>query len=158
MILSSRLIQPQSTGGKASLAEDHAEISDNSRCLSCSSICESCVEVCPNRANISIRVPGLEKHQIIHLDSLCNACGNCKNFCPYDSAPYLEKFTLFASVNDMDDSKNQGFTVIDQISGSCKIRMDERVFDFRKGEAADDLPDAIQRVITAVLDDYTYLL
>ncbi len=72
-------------GRKGSLAEE-AEGSDTVRCLSCSSYCENCVEVCPNRANISLKVPGMEKHQIIHVDYMCNECGNCRSFCPWDSA------------------------------------------------------------------------
>ena len=42
-------------------------------------------------------------HQIIHVDYMCNECGNCKSFCPYDSAPYLDKFTLFANEADYRD-------------------------------------------------------
>ena len=53
-------------------------------------------EVCPNRANIAIQVPGMEKHQIIHVDYLCNECSNCKSFCPYSSAPYLDKIHTFS--------------------------------------------------------------
>ena len=41
---------------------------ESTRCLGCSTICENCTEVCPNRANVAIRVPGMEKHQIIHVD------------------------------------------------------------------------------------------
>ena len=76
------------------LKEEQKETKEAGRCLGCSTICENCVEVCPNRANIAIQVPGMEKHQIIHVDYLCNECGNCKSFCPYSSAPYLDKFTL----------------------------------------------------------------
>ena len=74
-----------------------------SRCLSCSKVCENCVDVCPNRANISIKVPGMEMSQVIHVDYMCNECGNCKTFCPYASAPYKDKFTLFAKPEDMED-------------------------------------------------------
>ena len=52
----------------------------------------------------------MEKHQIIHVDYMCNECGNCKSFCPYDSAPYLDKFTLFANEADMENSKNQALS------------------------------------------------
>ena len=80
---------------------------DASRCLQCAAVCENCVEVCPNRANVSVKVNG--KLQIVHLDALCNACGDCETFCPYDSAPYLEKLTLFSSRGDFMDSENPGF-------------------------------------------------
>ena len=67
---------------------------EGDRCLGCSTVCENCVDVCPNRANISVKVPGMEKAQVIHVDYMCNECGNCRSFCPYASAPYLDKFTL----------------------------------------------------------------
>ena len=66
----------------------------------CSTICENCVEVCPkkNRANLSIRVPGMEKHQIIHVDYLCNECGNCRAYLTSIPAHRtLDKFTVFAT-------------------------------------------------------------
>lgn len=149
---------------KGVLAEDRLETldstehADNTRCLSCSSICESCVEVCPNRANQAIQVPDLAKHQILHLDNLCNGCGNCRTFCPYDSAPYLEKFTLFASLSAFDGSKNQGFTVIDRDRGTCRIRLDEQVFDYHQPEHSAQLPEAIRQLIDTVLLEYAYLL
>lgn len=76
------------------------------RCLECDAICECCVDVCPNRANVSILVHG--RPQIVHIDRLCNACGNCETFCPYDSAPYKEKFTLFTTQADYDDNPAPG--------------------------------------------------
>ena len=109
------------------LKEEQKETKEAGRCLGCSTICENCVEVCPNRANIAIQVPGMEKHQIIHVDYLCNECGNCKSFCPYSSAPYLDKFTLFETEADMENSKNQGFAVLDQETRRCKVRMIETV-------------------------------
>ena len=79
---------------------------EEERCLTCNKVCENCVDVCPNRANISIKVPGMAMNQVIHVDYMCNECGNCKSFCPYASAPYKDKFTLFANEKDMADSKN----------------------------------------------------
>lgn len=143
---------------KGVLAEDSMVTADNTRCLYCSSLCESCVEVCPNRANLAIRVPALARHQIIHLDSLCNACGNCRTFCPYDSAPYLEKFTLFASPDALANSTNQGFAVIDRILGTCRVRLGEQVIDYRRPDRPGPLPEAIRQVIDTVLDDYAFLL
>ena len=41
---------------------------------------------------------------------MCNECGNCAIFCPYDSAPYRDKFTLFKTREGFDESvSNQGF-------------------------------------------------
>jgi putative selenate reductase len=127
------------------------------RCLSCASICENCVEVCPNRANLSIKVPGMGMNQIIHVDYMCNECGNCKSFCPYDSAPYLDKFTLFANVADMEESTNQGFAVTDVEKMSCKVRFLGETLDWTKGKET-RLPEGLQRLIEAVVNDYTYLL
>src|SRR5699024_156003 len=67
------------------------------RCLGCSTVCETCTEVCPNRANIHVAVPGKRMRQIVHVDGMCNECGNCAVFCPYESRPYKDKFTLFWS-------------------------------------------------------------
>ena len=145
-------------GRKGRLAEENDHIVDSARCLSCNSYCENCVEVCPNRANISLVVPGMEKHQIIHVDYMCNECGNCKSFCPWDSAPYLDKFTLFASEKDMENSKNQGFTVLDAAAGTCKVRLQGNVADYRVGSVNEDVPEGIQKIIATVIRDYSYML
>ncbi len=81
------------------------------RCLECGLVCESCVDVCPNRANVSVKVPGRKTAQVIHVDYMCNECGNCTAFCPYDSSPYKEKFTLFSNEADFSNSENQGFVL-----------------------------------------------
>jgi len=86
---------------------------ESNRCLECSTICECCVDVCPNRANLAIQSKNGEMLQIIHIDILCNECGNCESFCPYDSAPYREKFTLFHTIEGFEDSKNQGFLLLE---------------------------------------------
>ena len=127
------------------------------RCLNCASVCENCVEVCPNRANIAINVPGMEKAQIIHVDYMCNECGNCKVFCPYSSAPYLDKFTLFTDEAALDDSKNQGFAVIDKENLTCVVRYLGEKFVWVKGQET-PLAEGLQKLIEAVVNDYTYLL
>ena len=96
---------------------------EEERCLTCNKVCENCVDVCPNRANISIKVPGMAMNQVIHVDYMCNECGNCKSFCPYASAPYKDKFTLFANEKDMADSKNDGFVVLEIGRASCRERV-----------------------------------
>ena len=139
------------------LKEEQKETKEAGRCLGCSTICENCVEVCPNRANIAIQVPGMEKHQIIHVDYLCNECGNCKSFCPYSSAPYLDKFTLFATEADMENSKNQGFAVLDQETRRCKVRFFGKNFIWEPEKPA-GLPDGLGRMIETVCRDYSYLI
>lgn len=139
------------------LKEEQKETKEAGRCLGCSTICENCVEVCPNRANIAIQVQGMEKHQIIHVDYLCNECGNCKSFCPYSSAPYLDKFTLFATEADMENSKNQGFAVLNQETRRCKVRFFGKTFIWEPEKPA-GLPDGLGRMIETVCRDYSYLI
>lgn len=123
------------------------------RCLGCSTICECCVQVCPNRANVAIRVRGVSMPQILHIDRMCNECGNCLVFCPYDSAPYLEKFTLFSTEKEFDESRNRGFFPLG--NRRVKLRLDSvETVTLGAGEAPAEL-DALMRT---VLDDYAYLI
>lgn len=130
---------------------------ESKRCLGCSTVCENCVDVCPNRANISVKVPGMAKAQVIHVDYMCNECGNCKVFCPYASAPYLDKFTLFANEKDMADSKNDGFAVLNRDALECKVRFLGNEVVWKKGEAS-KVPQGLEKLIEAVCADYSYLL
>jgi len=125
---------------------------ETERCLACSTICECCVQVCPNRANIAIEVEGMEMPQIIHVDRMCNECGNCTAFCPYDSAPYKEKFTFFSTEKEFDESENKGFFVLG--GSKVKLRLDE-VSTVKLGTNTID-PD-IEKIINAVIWDYSYL-
>ncbi len=87
------------------------------RCLGCNFVCDKCVDVCPNRANVSIASSvtneGLKQSgQILHVDALCNECGNCETFCPYSlGSPYKSKTTLFWSEEELLESSNDGFFV-----------------------------------------------
>ena len=131
---------------------------EEERCLTCNKVCENCVDVCPNRANISIKVPGMAMNQVIHVDYMCNECGNCKSFCPYESAPYKDKFTLFANEKDMADSKNDGFVVLDKENKTCKVRFVGLITDCKADDPADKLYDGLKKLICAVIDDYGYLI
>ena len=68
--------------------------------------CKNCVDVCPNRSNKLVNVDG--KKYTVHIDDLCNECGNCALFCIYNHSPYKEKFTIFSSKENFDNSKNNG--------------------------------------------------
>ena len=68
-------------GKHGNLCTDCDHCSDT-RCLGCATVCETCTEVCPNRANIHVVVPGKQQRQIVHVDGMCNECGNCSTFCP----------------------------------------------------------------------------
>ena len=131
---------------------------EEERCLTCNKVCENCVDVCPNRANISIKVPGMAMNQVILVDYMCNECGNCKSFCPYASAPYKDKFTLFANEKDMADSKNDGFVVLDKENKTCKVRFVGQITDCKADDPADKLYDGLKKLICAVIDDYGYLI
>ena len=129
-------------------AEKEAE-----RCLRCGKVCECCVQVCPNRANVAITVKGMAMPQIIHVDRMCNECGNCLVFCPYDSRPYLEKWTLFATEKEFDGSKNKGFLPLG--GRVIKVRTDTvSTIDLDK----DEFDAGLKAVCEAVLDDYSYLI
>jgi len=129
---------------------------EDSRCLGCATVCETCAEVCPNRANAAIRVEGLRQRQIVHVDGMCNECGNCAVFCPYDSAPYKDKFTLFWSKEDFDHSENQGFL---RLEGSkTLVRLDGEVREYDVSDPACGLHDPLRRLICAVYENYSYLL
>ena len=125
------------------------------RCLTCDFICESCAEVCPNRANISLKIDGAKMSQIIHVDYMCNECGNCETFCPYSSAPYKDKFTLFASEEDMNDSKNDGFLFLDK-DGNCKVRLDGKIESYKVGNSSDF--NGVYSIIDGVFNKYNYLI
>ena len=135
--------------------DQRAEV--DTRCLGCASVCENCAEVCPNRANIAIRVPGLKQHQILHVDAMCNECGNCLTFCPYDSAPYLDKFTLFANEDDMNASKNEGFVVLDDKNAHCKVRLKDSIYTWERGKEPKDLPVELGMMMETVCEKYRYL-
>ena len=126
-------------------------------CMHCNELCENCVSVCPNRANAAIRVPGKKEPQILHLDYLCNECGNCASFCPYASRPYKDKFTLFENEKDFADSTNQGFCVTSLKRKQVKVRLNgaEKKYDLAK---ENDLDKDIEVLILTVLKDYPYLL
>ncbi len=103
---------------------------ETNRCLECNFICNKCMEVCPNRANIAVKVVGFKDvNQILHLDGLCNECGNCETFCPYDGAPYKEKFTLFWNDKDMVMSVNNGFLLTsEENDAEFKVRVSDKTY------------------------------
>ncbi len=137
---------------KGKLCDSCADIHEADRCLNCSTVCENCVDVCPNRANVVITLPDTRR-EILHVDRMCNECGNCMSFCPYDSAPYKDKFTLFNSVSDFEDSENSGFVIL--TDEKIRVRLDE-VKDYSIDELS-ALGKDIETLILAVINDYKYL-
>ena len=126
------------------------------RCLGCPTVCEVCTDVCPNRANVAIHVPGKCKAQIIHVDGMCNECGNCEVFCPYKGGrPYKDKFTLYWTEEDFLDSTNEGFLPLE--GTQVKVRLDGKVETVDIAGETDLSADAVA-VIRTVLKDYAYLI
>ena len=144
-------------------------LAETERCLECNFICDKCVEVCPNRANIAVQVdsPYLKDHnQVLHLDALCNECGNCATFCPYQGEPYQDKFTLFWDEEAFLESENEGYLPLPD--GTMKMRCqggihelsfnDGRVVPAGSSLVVDSSVQALFSLILAVRDRYSYLL
>ena len=142
---------------KGNLQEPEKGLNPDKRCLTCDHICENCCDVCPNRANFAIKVPGVEMHQIIHVDYMCNECGNCETFCPYNSAPYKEKFTLFHRAEEMEDSKNDGFAFVDN-NGNAIVRVGGEKMNYKVGDKNSKLFYRLAEIVDTVYNDYSYLL
>ena len=142
---------------KGNLQEPEKGLNPDKRCLTCDHICENCCDVCPNRANFAIKVPGVEMHQIIHVDYMCNECGNCETFCPYNSAPYKEKFTLFHRAEEMEDSTNDGFAFVDN-DGNAIVRVGGEKMNYKVGDKNTKLFYRLAEIVDTVYNDYSYLL
>ncbi len=147
------------------------------RCLSCDSACLRCVEVCPNRANIAVPVPAggsaegafSQGLQILHVDSLCNECGNCGFFCPYEGEPFRGKPTLFESGEALAVSENDGFAFVPGESGidvllrtgGTILRVPTAGFPDRSDHPAAGVPwepDPMVRLARTVFAEHRYLI
>ena len=113
---------------------------DPSRCLECGGLCGMCVESCPNRCNEYLEVNG--KKQVIHIDCICNECGNCAVFCPYEGHPFRDKITVFSDRASLDDSTNQGFANLG--GGRYAIRWNDAVCECALDEVPAELRDVIK--------------
>ncbi|NLB50889.1 MAG: putative selenate reductase subunit YgfK, partial [Clostridiaceae bacterium] len=139
--------------------EDAKSPSDEGlRCLICDQVCRICTEVCPNRANVAIPVAGFSNsEQIVHIDGMCNECGNCATFCPHAGKPYKDKLTVFWTEEDFADSDNIGFLKLE--GGMFRIR-DEKglVYDLPQSGLADRAGQEMAMLIATVTRDFAYLL
>ncbi len=147
---------------------DENYLVETERCLECNFLCNKCVEVCPNRANIEILVDSpllRDQNQILHLDALCNECGNCATFCPYQGAPYMDKFTLFWDEQAFLDSENEGFLPLPD--DGVRIRYQGEIHDLNYGNEhlvapdsflEDDQLKGLFEIMLTVRDRYPYLL
>lgn len=127
---------------------------EGNRCLRCNDICEICTEVCPNRANVTIEVEGFENlHQIVHIDGMCNECGNCDFFCPHGGKPYKDKFTLYWTEEDYKESKNAG--IVHTKNGSYIVR-DNTGKEAEYGEGLKGLDESYGRIAHALVEKYPH--
>lgn len=140
---------------KKGILKTNGSVKDESiRCLECDKICECCVDVCPNRANVTLDVEG--KKQILHIDCMCNECGNCTIFCPYNSAPYRDKFTLFHTLEAFNSSTNSGLFVVDFTTKAIKLRIDKKISVLHAHELDDHF--TLKPFILALFNEYAYLI
>ena len=78
-------------------------------------------------------------------------------FCPYENGrPYKDKLTLFWSGDDMLDSENDGFLLLEDGKFSVRLSGETHVVDV--DDASCGVPETVRRTIVAVRDDYSYLL
>ena len=158
---------PDLVGGDAAFGIREAQ-----RCLECQAVCNKCVDVCPNRANVAVEAPGSgrQRYQILHLDALCNECGNCATFCPYtiDGRPYKDKLTLFSLEEDFVESENNGFLVhVNTDRSEVKLRLAGRVYHLPiedgkvvppAGHDGSSELEPVARLIGTVCQEYNFLL
>ena len=129
---------------------------EGERCLQCGLICENCVDSCPNRANVVVRLRD-HSRQIVHVDRLCNECGNCTAFCPYDAEPCHDKFTLFTTEQEMSESANAG--VLFEQNGALRLRLRDEipVRNYSAEEVPTALPEELRELILTLRDRYAHL-
>jgi putative selenate reductase len=117
--------------------DETAARAEAARCLQCSALCDKCVEVCPNRANYTYQVEPVhwtlpvlaclddalavvgeeafqvkQTRQIVHVDDLCNECGNCATFCVHQGKPYVDKPRLFLNEADFLQEDDNAFFIM----------------------------------------------
>ena len=136
------------------------------RCLACNIDCNKCVNVCPNIANLDIKVDGLvDSNQILHLEALCNECGNCEVFCPYQSDPAKDKFTLYWNVDEFEKGEHTGYVFTSETG--IKMRYSGNIFSLNLNNGSVQFEDnsvkineemnGLLKIIEAVHKDYDYL-
>jgi putative selenate reductase len=149
----SKEVDPENIrSSRAVLAGKVGNSNDAARCLNCDAVCEICCEVCPNRANVGVTVEG--RPQIVHMDGMCNECGNCGIFCPHTGLPYKDKFTLFWSDEGFRDSTNKG--VLFEEENTVLVR-DENGTEFRCETDDARLSDDFKAFIRTTSEDCGYL-
>jgi putative selenate reductase len=131
--------------------EPEEVVREAGRCLFCDELCSICTTVCPNFANLAyqtspwhaslqkvVRGPDgqtplfpfdqdfelTQRVQILNIANFCNECGNCRTFCPTDSAPYREKPKLHLGLDSFNGS-DKGY-YLSRIEGSNNLIYKEK--------------------------------
>lgn len=120
------------------LSKDKAE-AEASRCLQCHRLCSICAGVCPNRAiftyrtePLKITLPNLQasesagveewtvsqRYQVAVRADLCNACGNCRTFCPTSGAPSKDKPRIYMARADLEQIEDNAYAFFDGDGGA----------------------------------------
>ena len=118
----------------------------------------SCLSPCGGEDNTPANLAGMCALAGIEVAALTdhNTCGNCAAFCPYDSAPYREKFTLFHDRAGFGESaENQGFLPLG--GEKVLVRLGGQAEEIDLG-APNVLPPDIETLILTVLGRLRYLL
>lgn len=132
--------------GEGKIPEDKLETCD---CFTGN--CGICVDICPNRANMRVAVEGLKSaYQIVHIESMCNECGNCHMFCPKGGYPYFKKVTLYKDLEQFNDSKNIGFVRIGEDKFLLREDGKEFVYDVNSTKEKTN----VQKIVDTMLKDY----
>lgn len=145
-------------GKKGKVCPVGAGVEECERCLECATVCECCVDVCPNRANVPIVVPTRAAPQILHLDAQCDHCGVCGRYCPYESDPSVDKFTLYETAEDFAVGRQEGFVVLDFLARKVRLRLGGQVRDLSLKDPGREVPDQIRELLETVFIDYPHLL
>jgi putative selenate reductase len=141
---------------KGVILEARNDNTDAERCLSCNALCEICVDVCPNRANVSVALKAdkTQIRQIVHIDSMCNDCGNCAVFCPYTGRPYKDKPVIFYNEEDFTDSESAG--ILKTGEDAYTVRLENKsIVKYRAG--GKKLPRGWAALLDAITARYGYL-
>jgi len=107
-----------------------------------------------------------DQNQILHLDALCNECGNCSTFCPYQAAPYKDKFTLFWDEKAFLENENEGYYLLPDAGLRMRYHGEIHDLSYANGKVVpaddslvvDDKLQGIFELMLAVRDRYAYLL
>jgi putative selenate reductase len=155
-----RLVPASDARRRGPGADATLRATESTRCLGCEALCLKCVEVCPNRANtfVAVRDGFHDAVQVVHLDALCNECGNCATFCPWDGKPYTDKLTVFVTEADFHASTNPGFIVDGH---RLLVRLEGAVRELAMGPDGTlppDLAAPARAVIQAVVRDHPSVL